>query len=194
MSCEINEFGIFFFFLATCHVNLPVSVVLSSSWSCCPPHQPSPCLPPSLPATRRYPRRRWTCPARRSPSTRAGTTKTRRGERLFGGLIFLRVSRLPRCVDSHSPSPTAPPPRRHVSASFQDCSSDGPGQPGVQETPETENILQEKEAQDQGSTLRPQSRLSEVRGRHSCMSQLIPTLDSQAGLEEYKPPDNKSTL
>lgn len=69
-------------------MNLPVSVVLSSSWSCCPPHQPSPCLPPSLPATRRYRRRRWTCPARRSPSTRAGTTKTRRGERLFGGFDF----------------------------------------------------------------------------------------------------------
>lgn len=80
-----------------------------------------------------------------------------------------------------------------MSASFQDCSSDGPGQPSVQETPETENSLQEKEAQDQGSTLRPQSRLSEVHSRHSCMSQLISTQDSQAGLKEYKPPDSKST-
>lgn len=78
-------------------------------------------------------------------------------------------------------------------ALFQDCSSDGPGQPSMQETPEIKNLLQEKEAQDQGSTLRPQSRLSEVRHRHSCMSQLISTQDSQAAKKEYKPPDNKSS-
>lgn len=53
----------------------------------------------------------------------------------------------------------------------QDCSSDGPGQPSMQETPETENSFKEKEAQDQGSTLCSQTRLSEVRRRHSCMSQ-----------------------
>ena len=47
-------------------------------------------------------------------------------------------------------------------ALFQDCSSDGPGQPSMQETLENKNSFKEKEAQDQGSTLRSQSRLSEV--------------------------------
>lgn len=56
-------------------------------------------------------------------------------------------------------------------ALFQDCSSDGPGQPSVQETLETKNSFKEKETQDQGSTLCSQTRLSEVRQRHSCMSQ-----------------------
>lgn len=36
---------------------------------------------------------------------------------------------------------------------FQDCSSDGAGQPSMQETPETKDIFKKKEAQDQGSTL-----------------------------------------
>lgn len=87
------------------------ALLCSSSWSRCSPHQPSPCPLLSLPATRRYRRRRWTCPARRSPSTRAGTTKTRRGED-FGGLIlcsrsFCNVSSS-RCADSRSASPRPP--------------------------------------------------------------------------------------
>lgn len=53
-------------------------------------------------------------------------------------------------------------------AFFQNCSSDGPGQPSMQETPENKNNFQEKEAQDQGSTLRSQTRLSEVhQGTHA---------------------------
>lgn len=103
---------------------------------------------------------------------RAVMTKTRKGENLEA-----KNSRRRSFVFSLPPTP-------HVSASFQDHSSDGAGQPGVQETPETEDILQEKEAKDQGSTLHPQSRLSEVRSSHSCMSQLIPTQDLLAGLEE----------
>lgn len=58
-------------------------------------------------------------------------------------------------------------------ALFQDCSSDGPGQPSMQETPETKNSFKEKEAQDQGSSLCSQTRLSEVQKRHSCMSQSL---------------------
>lgn len=54
---------------------------------------------------------------------------------------------------------------------FQDCSSDGPGQPSMQATLETKNSFKTKEAQDQGSTLCSQARLSEVDQRHSCMSQ-----------------------
>lgn len=38
-------------------------------------------------------------------------------------------------------------------ALFQDCSADGPGQPSMQETPETKNGFKKKEAQDQGSPL-----------------------------------------
>lgn len=60
-------------------------------------------------------------------------------------------------------------------ALFQDCSSDGPGQPSMQKTPETKNGFKKKEAQDQGSTLCSQTRLSEVHQRHSCMSQSLRT-------------------
>lgn len=57
------------------------------------------------------------------------------------------------CCLSVSPPPT-PPTRRPLLASFQDRSADGPGQPSLQETPETKTGLKEKEAPDQGSALR----------------------------------------
>lgn len=183
-------------FLANCHLNLLAScwLLLVGAVAPCTSHPHAPPFPSQLPA-----------------STRGGDGRVQRGgvrvrergwrrqgevrnwEAWFSPVLPVQRLVFRMCRQSFSFAPRAPP-TRHVFASFQDCSSDGPGQPGVQETPETENILQEKEAQDQGSTLRPQSRLSEVRSSHSCMSQLIPTQDSQAGLEEYKPPDSKSTL
>lgn len=45
---------------------------------------------------------------------------------------------------------------------FQDCPSDGSGQPNMQETPETKSSFKKKEAKDQRSALCSQSRVSEV--------------------------------
>lgn len=54
---------------------------------------------------------------------------------------------------------------------FEDRTFDGSGQPSVQEAPETKNSFKKEEAQDQGPALRSKTRLSEVRGKHSSMSQ-----------------------
>lgn len=54
---------------------------------------------------------------------------------------------------------------------FEDRTFDGSGQPSVQEAPETKNSFKKEEAQDQGPALRSKTRLSEVHGKHSSMSQ-----------------------
>lgn len=189
-------------FLANCHVNLLASVLLVGDVASCTSHPHAPPFPSQLPASTRGGDGRV---------QRGGVRVRERGRRRQGEVRtwedwFSPVLQPPKLVQrlvfkmcrqsfSFARRPSHPRPHtRHASASFQDCSSDGPGQPGVQETPETENILQEKEAQDQGSTLRPQSRLSEVHSSHSCMSQLIRTQVSHASVEENKPPDGRSTL
>lgn len=189
--------------LANCHVNLLVSILLVGAVASRTLHPHASPLPTLLPASTRGGDgrvQRGGVRVREWGRRRQGEVRT--SEAWFSPVLLLLklvqhlVFRMYRqsVIRLLHPPLTPRPHTRHVSASFQDCSSDGPGQPGVQEAPETENILQEKEAQDQGSTLRPQSRLSEVRSSQSCMSQLIPTQDSQAGFEEYKPPDSKSTL
>lgn len=80
-------------------------------------------------------------------------------------------------------------------ALFQDCSSDGPGQPSVQETPETKNSFKKKEAQDQGSTLHSQSRPSKVRRNSfmhvtACRHSASPASIHKKLKRNTKPPDN----
>lgn len=82
---------------------------------------------------------------------------------------------------------------------FQDCSSDGPGQPSMQKTHETEDSFKEKEAQDQGSSLCSQVGLSEVRRKHSRMSESSCKACAPDGIErrlkkQHKPPDSKSVF
>lgn len=85
-----------------------------------------------------------------------------------------------------------------VLALFQGGSSDGPGQPSLQETPETKNSFQKKKAQDQGSTLCSQTGVSEVQPKHSCVSQPSQLIHLEAAFrgslksEEPKSPGDES--